>query len=57
MKGHPDIGHMEKFAGRNVGTFDSHVHGKEAGEEKRGMINTKGEKSCELDEKHYAHIK
>lgn len=57
MNKHPDIHHMDKFEGKNVGTFDSHVHGKEASEEKHGMINTKGEKSCALDEKHYAHIK
>lgn len=55
--GHPDIHHMENFAGRHVGTYDSKVHGVEASEEKHGMINTKGQKSCSLDEKHYAHIK
>jgi len=57
MKSHPDIHHTGKFEGRNVGTYDPKVHGKEAAEEKHGMINTKGEKSCALDEKHYAHIK
>lgn len=54
---HPDIHHMDKFEGGKIGTYDSKVHGKEASEEKHGMINTKGEKSCPADEKFYAHIK
>lgn len=54
---HPDIREEKSFEGRNVGAYDIKVHGKEASEEHKSMINTKGEKSCSLDEKHYAHIK
>lgn len=55
-KGHPDMVKMKEFEGARIGGYDSKVHGKETTSE-HGMINTKGEKSCSLDEKHYAHIK
>lgn len=56
---HPDMKHMKSFEGEHVGTHDDHVHGKEAGVVKHAsnLGAIKGEKSCSLDEKHYAHIK